>query len=92
MASAVRVGDITTHGGIVTGPGEPTVMIGGMPAAVLSDLHACPIAVPGHLPSSPFVLGSTSVLIGGKPALRTTDPCACGAMAAVGCPTVQIGG
>ena len=92
MASAVRVGDLSTHGGTITGPGVPTVLIGGMPAAVVGDLHACPIAVPGHLPTSPFVAGSTSVLIGGRPALRATDVCGCGAMAAVGCPTVLIGG
>jgi uncharacterized Zn-binding protein involved in type VI secretion len=31
------------------------------------------------------------VMIGGVPALRTTDSCICGAMAAVGEPTVMIG-
>ena len=91
MAAAARVGDATTHGGIVTGPGVPTVLIGGMPAAVMGDMHTCPIQ-PGHIPSSPFILGSATVLIGGKPALRVTDPCGCGAMAVVGCPTVIIGG
>ena len=93
MASAVRIGDLTSHGGVVVGPGVPSVLIGGQPAAVMGDTHACPMVVPpGHPPSSPFVLGSSSVLIGGKPALRTTDVCGCGAMAVVGCPTVIIGG
>ena len=92
MAAAARVGDLTTHGGVITGPGAPTVLIGGMPAAVASDLHTCPIPPPPHIPSSPFPMGSTTVLIGGKPALRTTDVCGCGAMAVVGCPTVIIGG
>ena len=92
MAAAARVGDVTTHGGVITGPGEPTVLIGGMPAAVMGDLHSCPIPPPAHIPSSPFVIGSTTVLIGGKPALRITDVCGCGAMAAAGCPTVIIGG
>ncbi len=92
MAAAARVGDITTHGGVITGPGVPTVLIGGMPAAVMGDIHSCPIPPPAHLPSSPFIIGSTTVLIGGKPALRVTDTCGCGAMAAVGCPTVMIGG
>jgi hypothetical protein len=31
-------------------------------------------------------------MVGGKPAVRTTDTCICGAMAAVGCVTVNIGG
>ena len=92
MAAAARVGDLTTHGGVITGPGAPTVLIGGMPAAVLGDLHSCPIPPPAHIPSSPFFSGSATVLIGGKPALRTTDLCGCGAMTAVGCPTVMIGG
>jgi len=92
MASAVRVGDVTTHGGTVTGPGVPSVLIGGMPAAVMGDLHTCPIPPPAHIPSSPFVSGSTSVLIGGKPALRTSDLCGCGAAPVAGCPTVIIGG
>ena len=89
--AATRIGDITTHGGVVVGPGVPTVLIGGMPAATMGDVHTCPVSPP-HLPSSPFIKGSATVFIGGKPALLTTDACACGAMAAVGCPTVIIGG
>lgn len=92
MAAAARVGDVTNHGGVVVGPGVPTVLIGGMPAAVMGDTHACPIPPPTHVPSSPFVIGSTTVLIGGKPALRTTDTSGCGAMPLIGCPTVIIGG
>lgn len=95
MAAAVRVGDVTTHGGVVTGPGAATVLIGGMPAAVMGDLHTCAIvstSVTPHIPSSPFLIGSTTVLICGKPAIRVTDVCLCGANAAVGCPTVVIGG
>jgi uncharacterized Zn-binding protein involved in type VI secretion len=70
----------------------PTVVIGGMPAAVATDLHTCVIPPPGHVPTvSPFPVGSTSVLIGNKPALRVGDACICGASAAVGLPTVQIG-
>jgi len=93
MAAAVRVGDITNHGGTVVGPGASTVLIGGAPAAVAGDNHACIIPPnTGHLSSSPFPMGSTTVLIGGKPALRTTDASLCGAMAVVGCSTVIIGG
>lgn len=90
--AAARVGDVTSHGGVVVGPGVPTVLIGGMLAAVLGDVHACPIPPPAHVPSTPFVTGSSTVFIGGKPALRTTDASGCGAMVLVGCPTVMIGG
>lgn len=92
MPSAAKVGDVTTHGGTIIGPGEPTVLIEGMPAAVATDNHVCVIPPPNHLPTvSPFPMGSATVMIGGKPALRTTDTCICGAMAAVGAPTVMIG-
>ena len=69
----------------------PTVLIGGKPAAVAFDQHVCPIPPPGHIPITPFLVGSTTVLIGGKPALRTTDASVCGAMAIIGEPTVLIG-
>lgn len=92
MPAAARVLDTTTHGGTVTGPGVATVLIGGMPAAILGDTHVCVIPPPAHIPSSPFILGSATVLIGGMPALRTGDTAVCGASPAVGEPTVLIGG
>ena len=92
MPPAARVGDTTAHGGTVTGPGAATVLIGGMPAAVLGDLHSCPITPPPpHLSVSPFLAGSATVLLGGVPALRVGDTCGCGASVTVGCPTVMIG-
>jgi uncharacterized Zn-binding protein involved in type VI secretion len=91
MPPAARVGDVTVHGGTVTGPGVPTVLIGGMPAAVLGDLHACAIPPPSHVPVTPFTVGSATVLVGGKPALRVGDAAGCGASVAVGLPTVLIG-
>lgn len=91
MPAAARVGDKTDHGGSITGPGVSTVLIDGKPAAVANDMHACTIpANTPHATSTPFPAGSTKVLIGGKPALRTSDACGCGAKTAVGCPTVII--
>jgi len=93
MPPAARVADVSNHGGMIIGPGKATVLIGGMPAAVLMDLHICVIPPIIHAPMvSPFISGSATVLIGGMPALRTTDSCLCGAMPAVGEPTVLIGG
>lgn len=92
MPAAARVADVSTHGGTLVGPGVPTVLIGGMPAAVATDNHVCALPPPGHVPTvSIFPMGSTTVFIGGKPALRTSDTCLCGAAAAVGAPTVMIG-
>ena len=92
MPAAARVTDVTTHGGTIVGPGVPTVLIGGMPAAIATDTHVCAIPPPAHVPTvSIFPMGSTTVVIGGMPALRTSDTCICVAGAAVGEPTVMIG-
>ncbi len=93
MPPAARILDTSNHGGTIVGPGEATVLIGSMPAAVVGDNHVCSLPPNAHQPTvSPFPSGSGTVMIGGKPALRTTDTCLCGAMAAVGEPTVMIGG
>ena len=92
MPAAARVLDVTNHGGCIMGPGEPSVLIGGMPASVLGDNHVCVLPPIIHQPTaSPIIAGSSSVLIGGKPAARVGDACGCGASAAVGMPSVMIG-
>jgi uncharacterized Zn-binding protein involved in type VI secretion len=92
MPPAARIGDTSTHGGTIVGPGVPTVLIGGSPAAVALDNHVCVLPPTVHQPTaSIFPIGSVTVLIGGKPALRVGDTCICGASAAVGAPTVLIG-
>jgi len=72
-------------GGPILGPGCPTVLIGGMPAAVMGDMCVC------VGPPDSIVLGSTGVMIGGKPAARMGDQCAHGGTIVLGCPTVLIG-
>jgi uncharacterized Zn-binding protein involved in type VI secretion len=93
MPPAARLGDTSTHGGAIVGPCEATVLIGGMPAAVLGDNHACPLMFAPGAPHAvtPFPAGSGTVLIGGKPAVRVGDVCICGGGTAVGEPTVLIG-
>jgi len=93
MKPAARVGDPTGHPGAIAGPGVPTVLIQGMPAAVVGDLHSC--AMPptaGPHPPTPFPMGSVTVLIGGRPALRMGDMSGCGAPIVLGATTVLIGG
>jgi uncharacterized Zn-binding protein involved in type VI secretion len=72
-------------GGPITGPGCPTVLIGGMPAAVMGDMCVC------VGPPDTIILGSTGVMIGGKPAARLGDQCAHGGTIVAGCFTVLIG-
>jgi uncharacterized Zn-binding protein involved in type VI secretion len=93
MPPAARVGDPTGHPGIITGPGVPTVLIAGMPAAVVGDMHTCSMPPPaGPHPPTPFPMGSTTVLIAGRPALRMGDVAGCGAPIIAGALTVMIGG
>jgi uncharacterized Zn-binding protein involved in type VI secretion len=90
---AARVGDLTPHPGVVTGPGVPTVLLCGMPAAVVGDLHTCSFPPPAVHPPTPFPMGFPTVLIGGRPALRVGDVSGCGApILPPACPTVLIGG
>ncbi|MGQ8364202.1 PAAR domain-containing protein [Glaciecola sp. 1036] len=72
-------------GGPVIGPGSPTVLIGGLPAAVQGDSCVC------VGPPDSINMGSSSVLIGGKPAARMGDMTAHGGSIVIGCPTVLIG-
>jgi len=82
----VNPGPVPHVGGPVTGPGVPTVLVGGMPAAVLGDILVC------TGPPDTIVKGSATVLIGGRPAARMGDNTAHGGVIVAGLPTVMIGG
>ena len=73
-------------GGPIVGPGVPTVLIAGIPAAVLGDTCVC------AGPPDSIVKGSATVMIGGKPAARMGDTTAHGGSIVAGAPTVMIGG
>ncbi len=73
-------------GGPIIGPGVPTVLIAGMPAAVVGDTCTC------VGPPDTIILGSTTVLIGGKPAARIGDTTAHGGSIVLGAFNVLIGG
>ena len=84
---AARVGDTTATGDAITGPGVPTVLIGGMPAAVLGDM------VSGAACVGAITLGSFTVLIMNRPA-ATVGSMVAGANPATGVPvttTVAMG-
>jgi uncharacterized Zn-binding protein involved in type VI secretion len=73
-------------GGPIVGPGAPTVLIGGLPAARVGDMATC------VGPPDSIVQGSATVLIGGVPAARMGDATAHGGTVTLGLPTVTIGG
>ena len=94
MPPAARVNDmhvcpmitvLVPHvGGPILPPGNPMVLIGGMPAARVGDMAVCA--------GGPDViaLGSFKVLIGGMPAARMGDLTAHGGSIVMGYPTVLI--
>ena len=71
-------------GGPIIGPGAPTVLIGGMPAACLGDMCVC------VGPPDVIVMGSFTVLIGGRPAARLGDITAHGGTIILGSFTVMV--
>jgi uncharacterized Zn-binding protein involved in type VI secretion len=79
-------GPVPHVGGPIVGPSVPTVMVGGLPAAVVGDLLVC------VGPPDSIVLGSSTVFIGGRPAARMGDLTAHGGVIVAGFPTVMIGG
>ncbi len=62
-----------------------TVLIGGLPAAVLGDTCIC------SGPPDKIIKGSAGVMFGGMPAARMLDNTAHGGMIMIGVPTVLIG-
>ena len=78
-------GTVPHVGGPVTGPGKSTVLIGGMPAAVVGDMATC------AGPPDTIVAGSSTVMIGGMPAARLGDSTAHGGSIVLGDFTVLIG-
>lgn len=73
-------------GGPIIGPGVQTVLVGGLPAAVIGDQAVC------VGPPDMIVSGSATVMVGGRAAARLGDATAHGGQIILGCPTVIIGG
>ncbi len=96
MPPAARLGDLTAHGGVIIA-GYPTVLIGGQPAARVTDMHTCPLVTGGvpHVGGPILPPGSPTVLIGGLPAARVGDLLTCAGppdtIIPPGMPTVIIG-
>ncbi|MDY8138093.1 PAAR domain-containing protein [Aquimarina sp. 2201CG5-10] len=79
-------GIIPHVGGPILPAGEPTVLIGGLPAARVGDMATC------VGPPDTIIVGSGTVMIGGMPAARMGDSTAHGGTIVLGLPTVLIGG
>lgn len=88
-----RLTDVTLTMDVITGPGAPTILVGGMPASAMGD------AVAGAACAGAVMVGSPTVLVMNRPAARVTSNCtgvvpAIGSpvstAVATGCPTVLI--
>lgn len=95
MTLAARVGDMhvcpmlnpdeSPHVGGPISTGAPTVLIGFMPAARVSDMAVC------VGPPDAIAMGSPSVLVCGMAQARVGDATAHGGVIVAGCPTVLVG-
>jgi uncharacterized Zn-binding protein involved in type VI secretion len=72
-------------GGPILPPGCPTVLIGELPAARVTDMATC------VGPPDIIAMGSFTVLIGKMPAARILDSTAHGGTIVTGMPTVLMG-
>jgi uncharacterized Zn-binding protein involved in type VI secretion len=86
MHTCPMVTGIVPHvGGPILPPGCPTVLIGMLPAARVSDMLTC------VGPPDVIAVGSPTVLIGNLMAARMGDQTAHGGVIVLGCATVMIG-
>jgi uncharacterized Zn-binding protein involved in type VI secretion len=72
-------------GGPILPPGQPTLLVGGLPAAKATSMCTC------VGPPDVVAMGSPTVLIGGLPAARMTDPTGHGGTIVLGMMTVLVG-
>lgn len=79
-------GTVPHVGGPILPAGEPTVLIGGLPAARVGDMATC------TGPPDTIIMGSSTVMIGGMPAARMGDSTSHGGTITLGLTTVMIGG
>jgi uncharacterized Zn-binding protein involved in type VI secretion len=75
MPGVSRVG-VDSAGGIITGPGVPSVIVNGSPVSVIGDSVAGHGTGPHAGPT--MVAGSGSVIAGGKGVVRAGDAASCG--------------
>ena len=95
--SMARVGDQTSgHGpyppNVLGGPGAPSVMLNGAPAAVVGDGTVLPCMAPNNPPLTGVIQdGSPTATAEGKKIARIGDMLTCGCMITGGGQTVGAG-
>ena len=75
-APVAKLGDISSHGGVIIG-GATRTMVEGAPVARMGDMHVCPIYGHGVMP---IIHGNMTSSAEGMPVARLGDTVACGAV------------
>ena len=88
MSAAAIVGK-SVAGGVIIGPGAPTVLVNGSPVSTLGDA-VTPHGDPPHS-SATIIKSSTTVFAQGKGIVRVGDKASCGHSVASGSPNVFVG-
>ena len=86
MGNIIRLGDTSTHGGILV-TSSVNVFVNGIGVVRLFDIHCCPI--PGH-GCTPMVTASPDTTANSRNICRTGDLAACGAAAISGSPNTSV--
>lgn len=84
MATVIRVGDMSSHGGTII-TGSPTATVNGLPVCRIGDLHSCPQFYPGMVPHAVTpVIAAAGVIarptVDGVPIAVSGDITGCGAV------------
>ena len=82
----VNPGPVPHVGGPIIGPGGVTVLVAGLPVALVGDSCVC------TGPPDTIAMGSGTVMACGKPVARLGDSTAHGGSIVVGIPTILVGG
>lgn len=88
MPGVARLGDVSSHGGVLIPPVAKSVLTNGQPTAHLGTLHACPLPFHGVTPIGP---GNSSVRVEGKPVATIGTVAGCGAVVVTGSGDVEAG-
>jgi uncharacterized Zn-binding protein involved in type VI secretion len=81
IKGVARLGDVTTHKGILAAPVNTSVLTNDRPTAHIGTVVFCPAGTPPH-GAGVVVGGNSSVKVGGIPIAHRLSPTTCGALVA----------
>ena len=82
IKDVARLGDVTSHGGVLAAPVNTSVLTNDRPTAHVGTAIYCPAGSPNPHGPTAIVGGNTSVRVGGIPIAHRLSPTSCGAVVA----------